>query len=309
MPPSVRRSSFRHRGHRLGYSDYGGDGTPLILMPGLLLPREMHHPLARDLAALGHRVVTFDTLGHGRSDRPADMSQHSVSLYAEDCIALLDHLHVARAIVGGTSLGGNVTLEVAARAPQRVAAMIVEMPVLENGLIYSALTFSPFLVGLTLGSRIWSPVASWLRRIPRRLLPFYANIALDLIRQEPRPSAAVMQGVFFSRLAPARSQRRRLTAPALVIGHRRDPVHAFSDADMLARELPNGRLVEASSILELRFTPKRLTLAMHDFLVEVAPPRLRAVPATGRGRQAARSRASRGSRGQRFGAGEMPRTG
>ena len=45
----------------------------------------------------------------------------------------------------------------------------------------------------------------------------------------------------------------------LVIGHYRDPIHPFSDSDMLVRELPNARLVQASSILELRLTPERLT--------------------------------------------------
>ena len=44
-----------------------------------------------------------------------------------------------------------------------------------------------------------------------------------------------------------------------MIGHYRDPVHPFSDSDMLVRELPNARLIEASSILELRLTPERLT--------------------------------------------------
>jgi hypothetical protein len=44
-----------------------------------------------------------------------------------------------------------------------------------------------------------------------------------------------------------------------VIGHGRDPVHPFSDSDMLVRELPNARLLEASSILELHLTPERLT--------------------------------------------------
>ena len=47
--------------------------------------------------------------------------------------------------------------------------------------------------------------------------------------------------------------------PALVIGHYRDPIHPFSDSDMLVRELPDARLLEASSILELRLTPERLT--------------------------------------------------
>ena len=46
--------------------------------------------------------------------------------------------------------------------------------------------------------------------------------------------------------------------PALVIGHHADPLHPFSDAGMLAEELPNARLIEANSILEWRITPKRL---------------------------------------------------
>ena len=46
-----------------------------------------------------------------------------------------------------------------------------------------------------------------------------------------------------------RSERRTFTTPALVIGHHRDPVHPFSDAGLLAEELPNGRLLEAGSII------------------------------------------------------------
>src|SRR5439155_366001 len=82
---------------------------------------------------------------------------------------------------------------------------------------------------------------------------------LDLVRQDPAPSAAVLQGLFFGRIAPHRTERRTFEAPGLVIGHRRDPVHPFSDAGMLADELPHGRLLEAESIVELRFSPDRLT--------------------------------------------------
>ena len=78
-------------------------------------------------------------------------------------------------------------------------------------------------------------------------------------RRIPGPSAAALQGIFFGRIAPHRSERRTFEAPALVIGHPRDPVHPFSDADMLAAELPNGRLLNADSILELRTRPERLT--------------------------------------------------
>ncbi|MGZ4313454.1 MAG: hypothetical protein ACXVR1_15245, partial [Solirubrobacteraceae bacterium] len=52
----------------------------------------------------------------------------------------------------------------------------------------------------------------------------------------------------------------------LVIGHPRDPVHPFSDAGMLASELPNGRLLNAHSILELRVRPARLTSKIAAFV-------------------------------------------
>ena len=69
------------------------------------MPRRMHQPLARALAAEGLHVVTLDLLGHGRSDRPADPLVYSMTAFAEQVVALLDHLeapagdhrrHVAR---------------------------------------------------------------------------------------------------------------------------------------------------------------------------------------------------------------------
>ena len=99
------------------------------------------------------------------------------------------------------------------------------------------------------------------------------DIVLDTVRQDPEPSAAVLQGLFFGRIAPHRSERRTFETPALVIGHQRDLVHPFSDAGMLAEELPNGRLLEASSILELRLAPERLTGEIAEFIDECWRPK------------------------------------
>ena len=97
------------------------------------------------------------------------------------------------------------------------------------------------------------------RAVPRRLLPHYGNVMLDLVRQEPGPGGALLQGLFFGRIAPPRSERATFTTPTLVLGHQRDPVHPFSDAGMLAKEMPNARLLEANSLVELRMQPERLT--------------------------------------------------
>jgi pimeloyl-ACP methyl ester carboxylesterase len=233
----------------------------------------MHRPLAEALAARGNRVITLDLLGHGKSDRPRDMWRYSMAFYGQQVVALMDHLQIEQAVVMGTSLGANAALEVAANSPERLRGMVIEMPVLDNGLLSSALTFTPLLVALTLGEAGMKLLSRVTRAVPRRLLPHYGNVVLDVVRQEPGPGGALLQGLFFGRIAPHRNERRTFDMPTLVLGHRRDPVHPFSDAGMLAEEMPNARLLEADSLLELRMRPERLTGEIASFLDEVwAPP-------------------------------------
>ena len=113
--------------------------------------------------------------------------------------------------------------------------------------------------------------------MPSRGLPFWGDVALDWVRQDPAPSAAVIQGLFFGATAPPQAERETFQTPAIVIGHPRDPVHPFSDADALARELPNGRLIDATSFFEMRVAPERLTDEFAAFIDECWKPR-RAAP-------------------------------
>jgi pimeloyl-ACP methyl ester carboxylesterase len=290
-------ATFKFEGQRIAYTEYGGGpaavtpsggrgrtarsapagGRPLILVHGLLLSQEMHRPLAEDLAARGNRVITVDLLGHGESDRPRDMWRYSMRFFGDQLVALMDHLEIDEAVVMGTSLGANTALNVALTAPERLRGMVIEMPVLDNALMWSALAFTPLLAALTFGESAMKLVGRATRAVPRRLLPHYGNVMLDLVRQEPGPSAAVLQGLFFGRIAPHRNDRRTFQTPTLVLGHHRDPVHPFSDAGMLAEELPNSRLLEASSIVELRTQPERLTNEIAGFLDDVwAAPRVSA---------------------------------
>lgn len=259
---------FRYEGHRLAYTIHGRGSRTVVLLPGLLLSQKMQMPLAGDLAAHGNRVVTLDFLGHGASDRPKDMGLYSMPGFARQTVALLDHLELEQAIVGGTSLGANVTLEVAALAPERLRGMVIEMPVLDKAIPACAVAFTPLLVALTVGEPVMKGLALAARRVPRQVVPFTAELVLDWVAQEPGPSGAVLQGILFGRTAPDRETRQSFEAPALVIGHPRDPVHPFSDADMLAAELPNGRLIDANSIFELRVSPERLTRKIAAFVGE-----------------------------------------
>jgi pimeloyl-ACP methyl ester carboxylesterase len=224
------------------------------------------------------------------------MWNYSMTIFGRQTLALLDHAGVDQAVLGGASLGANAALEACVAAPERVKGLLIEMPVLDNALLGCALAFTPLLVGLTFGA----PVARLLARgagvVPRGAWHL-GDMLLDWVSQDPKPSASVLQGLFFGRAAPPREERRRMLQPTLVIGHYRDPVHPFSDSDMLVRELPNARLLQASSILELRLTPERLTNEIVLFIEECFRPQRH-----GAGRRRATAGARRAASARRPGA-------
>ncbi len=289
MKPRTR--SFRHEGFKLVYDEYGSGERTVILTPGLLFSRKMHGPLAQTLATRGYRVVCLDLLGHGDSDRPPEMWHYSMPLFGRQVLALMDHLEVEKAVLGGTSLGANATLEAVATDQERVQGLLIEMPVLDNALLGCAIAFTPLLISLTFGAPVTRTLAGVADRLPRRG-PLLGQMLHDWVAQDPKPSASVLQGLFFGRTAPPRSERSTFEPPTLVIGHPRDPIHPFSDSDMLVRELPKARLIEASSIIELRTSPERLTGEIVGFIDECWGGRAR--PA--RRRRAPAKRSTNGSR-------------
>ena len=254
-------------GHRLAYAEFGEGDRVLVLVHGLLMNRHMYDYLAPDMASRGFRVITVDLLGHGASDMPTDMRAYSMSTFADQLATVIDELGLDRPVVGGTSLGANVALELAARHPSAARGLFIEMPVLDNALVAAGLVFLPILVALRIGKPVLGFVSMLAKRVPRS--NFLVDILLDWMRRNPAASEAVLEGILFGRTAPPREERELIGLPALVIGHPADPLHPFSDSDMLVEELPLGRLVNAESIFEWRVSPKRLDGELAAFLDDV----------------------------------------
>jgi pimeloyl-ACP methyl ester carboxylesterase len=259
--------TFRFRGQRIVYGVHGHGDRVLVLIHGLLMNRRMYDNLAPEMASRGNRVITMDLLGHGESDKPTDMRTYSMSSFASQVAALVDHLELDGPVVGGTSLGANVALELGVHHPDRAGALFIEMPVLEDALLGAMLIFTPILVGLRFGGPALGGASRALQRVPRT--NFLVDILLDWLRRDPDSSRAVLEGVLFGGAAPPREERERIEHPALVIGHPNDPLHPFSDADMLVDEMPKARLVDANSILEWRISPGHLNDELAGFLDEV----------------------------------------
>jgi pimeloyl-ACP methyl ester carboxylesterase len=247
---------FHYEGHRIGYDSYGAGERVIVLVHGLLMNRRMYERLGPALAERGNRAICVDLLGHGRSDRPEDLRLYSMPLFARQVVGLLDHLGLKSAVVGGTSLGANVALQLAVHHPDRARGLFLEMPVLDNALSAVAGIFTPVMLGLRFGRPGFEALSRVASAIPRT--NHLLDIGLDWVRQRPGPSLAVLEGLLLGETAPHREQRRQIEAPALVVGHPLDPLHPFSDSGMLVEELPDARLVEAKSLLEWRTSPDRL---------------------------------------------------
>jgi pimeloyl-ACP methyl ester carboxylesterase len=264
----VETGRFRFEGNDLAYEVHGDGDHILVYLHGLLLDAEVNRGIAESLARRGYRVVLLDLLGHGRSDHPEHASMYRIDLYAHQVFALLDHLGTDQAVLGGVSLGANVSLQAAVLAPERVRGLVLEMPALEWSVPAAAVVFVPLVLALHYARPLANVITSFMRILPRT--PFGPlNSMLNAASLPPDQMAAVLHGVLVGPTAPAVEERHAIAVPALVLGHRNDLIHPLNDATNLARELPNAHLVRARSPLELRVWPDRLTAEIADFLAEV----------------------------------------
>ena len=109
-------------GQKVYFEDTGGKKPPIVLGHGFLMDHEMFAP---QVAALKNdfRVITWDERGFGKTEFDGKPFTYWDS--ARDCLALMDHLGIERAVVGGMSQGGYLSLRVALASPGRVRALVL----------------------------------------------------------------------------------------------------------------------------------------------------------------------------------------
>jgi 3-oxoadipate enol-lactonase len=113
--------TFNHNGTEIAFFDSGGDGPTVVLSHGFLMDHTMFDPQVEALSP-EFRVVTWDERGFGLTPSPGPFSFWDA---ASDVVALLDHLGVEKAIVGGMSQGGFISLRVALQSPERVVGLVL----------------------------------------------------------------------------------------------------------------------------------------------------------------------------------------
>lgn len=259
-------------GIRLAYDDLG-QGMPVMLIHGFPLCRKMWRPQAEALVAAGYRVILPDLRGFGESE--AGTASGSTDLLADDLAALLDHLGIEKAVVGGMSMGGYVLLNLLARHSRRLAGacfivtradaddetargkrnhLIAEIEKGNPGAVPSA--FIPLLFAPETAERrpeLLTEVRAWIEATA----PAGLILGLQAIRDRDDSLA----------LLP------RLKLPALVIGALEDKAIPPDKSAALAEGVPGAalRLIGGAGHMVNLEEAAAFNGALLDFLAGIAP--------------------------------------
>ena len=159
--------------HGCEYRPEADDGrAPVICLHGLTRNAREFGELAPWLAVQGRRVLALDMRGRGLSDRDPQ-ARYTLPAYADDVVRLLDGEGIARALFVGTSMGGLVTMELAAGRPDLVAGAVVNDvgPVLGE----AGLTRIAAYVGKPVRIETWDDAAGYVRWQNEAAFPHYRN--------------------------------------------------------------------------------------------------------------------------------------
>lgn len=265
----VKEFSYRGRDGWPLHATTIGAGPTVVLLHGGGPDHHSLVPLALGLADT-HTVVLPDVRGYGRS-RCADPQRHTWTRYAEDVVALLDHLGLTRAVVGGTGLGSTVTLRTALHHPDRVgAAILVSVEDIEDSV--AKVAEIAFMDAFAERVRTLGVEAAWAPILPD-LAPIIGGLVRDAIPRSDPDSVAAAAAIGHDRSFHDVTELASIAAPTLVFPGI-DQRHPTALAERVAQVLPNARLVANAFSAELRTAEDlaaALTTPIRRFLADVNP--------------------------------------
>ena len=238
----VARSVELPGGLRMAYLE-GGHGEPLVLLHGFGADKDNFTPIGRHLVGR-YRVIVPDLIGFGDSSHPAD-ADYSPTAQAERMSAFLGAIGLARAHVGGSSMGGQIALTWAVRRPDEVQSLwlldpagIWSAPPSEVGKAWLAGRPNPLLVSSedefdALISLVMAPPQF---RIPRFLQDVVARQRIRNRPLEERVFKAIAADSIEQRIAGS-------IKPTLIVFGALDRVVDPATAPVLRRLLPLSRVL------------------------------------------------------------------
>jgi 3-oxoadipate enol-lactonase len=244
-----------------------GESPVLVLLHGGGPDHHSLVPLAQRLADR-HTVILPDIRGYGRSVC-AEPSRHTWAQYADDVVALLDHLGARRAVVGGAGLGATITLRTAVAHPDRVrAAVLISIEDIEDD--EQKLAEIAFMDGFAARVRAEGLEAAW-APIMGDLAPVIGAMVREAIPRSDPASIAAAASIGRDRAFHSVDELGAITTATLIFPGL-DWRHPPAVAEKLARILPEGRLAGVTLTTDLLTADdfaRAFAPSIRDFLTNV----------------------------------------
>jgi pimeloyl-ACP methyl ester carboxylesterase len=240
---------FRHENIDFYYEDYGS-GPAFVFSHGLGNNLAQVRALMGDLP--GVRVILYDNRGHGRTSGIVDPARLTFPVMAEDMAALLDHLAVPAAAVGGVSMGAGISMAFCLKNPDRTKALVLSRPAWLNSPEPPNLTILQMIGDLVekygpepavehfRSSERYADFESIAPETAKTLVASFTNRGAE---------ATISTYRYIPASVPFHSweELRSIRAPALVLANRNDPIHPFEYAEQLCSALPHATWREIPS--------------------------------------------------------------
>lgn len=236
-----------------------GHGIPFIFQHGLGASSEQ--PFGIFMQPPGIRLLSFDCRGHGKTHPLGSLDKIKLSVFADDLGALMDHLKLERAIIGGISMGAAVALNFTLRQKDRVLGLVLSRPAwLDAPNPWNVKMFS--LVARLLTEHGPDEGKVRFMQTPEYLeaAQLYPDVARSLLNQFSNPrtreNAVNLEQIPRDRPNNDRREWANITVPTLVLANRQDPIHPFEYGQVIARTIPKAELAE--------ITCKSVSLEQHN---------------------------------------------
>jgi len=226
-----------------------GEGPPIVLLHGLTATRRYVVMGSRVLERCGHRVISYDARGHGRSQAPADGAYGYASL-AGDLEAVLDEAGVQRAVLAGASMGAHTAVRFALDHADRVAALALITPAFEPDRPLSErelASWDALAQGLREGGVEGFVQAYDLAAVPEAWRGTLETVLRQRLagHEHPEAVADALEAVPRSRPFEAMDELAGIHVPCIVVASRdaADPGHPLAVGERWAQTIPGAELL------------------------------------------------------------------
>jgi pimeloyl-ACP methyl ester carboxylesterase len=246
-----------------------GEGPTVIGLHGLTATRRYLVMGSRILAHHGRHLVLYDARGHGASS-PAPDGDYSYAALACDLEAVIDGLHIKRALIVGSSMGAHTAIRFALERPERVAALAIVTPSFDPDGQTDLGHWDALAHGLREGGVEGFVAAYELERVPAAWRETVERVLRQRLAAHHHPAAVAdaLEAVPRSRPFESWSALAAIAAPTLVVGSRdeADHTHPLATAERYAQAIGGARLVvEDEGRSPLAWQGSQLSRLLLDF--------------------------------------------